>query len=119
MVDIDIAQSRLLQKQAITEAAKIERDRLEANKHRKRKADPRQCGREKNVLLAHAHLSDGWVETFADNLTASVRTIDISHNSISKLASSALFSSLLPNLKTLVLKALIFARFRAAVEKHR
>ncbi|GMH98859.1 hypothetical protein TrLO_g14199 [Triparma laevis f. longispina] len=103
MLDLDIAQARIVHKQEVAEAAKEEKERTERNKRRKRKADPIECGKERAVALPHAQLSDGWVETFAENITPLVRNIDFSHNPISKLASTALFASLTLHLKNLKL----------------
>ncbi|GMH97406.1 hypothetical protein TrVE_jg7677 [Triparma verrucosa] len=103
MLELDIAQARIVRKQEVAEAAREERERTERNKHRKRKADPKECGKERTVAFAHAHLSDLWVETFASNITPLVHRIDFSYNPISKMASVALFGSLLTNLRGLKL----------------
>ena len=104
MLDIDIVQSRLLQKQAVKAAAAEEKRKEESNKARKRKADPRTCASQAVVSLANYQLGDDWVEKFARLMGPRVRKIDLSNSNISKLGVNALFRSILPSLKGLTLK---------------
>ncbi len=106
MLDIDVVQSRLLQKQNLKAAAAEEKRLKKEHETRKRKADPTMCSRASIVNLANAQLGDKWVETFASLMTKDVKTIDLSGNRISKLATHALFTSLTDSLRNLKLRGI-------------
>mmetsp|Transcript_7995 Transcript_7995/g.16124 ORF Transcript_7995/g.16124 Transcript_7995/m.16124 type:complete len:1418 (-) Transcript_7995:13-4266(-) len=118
MVDIDIVQSRLLQKQAVKAAAEAERKKDESKGGtRKRKADPMTCAGQAVVLLPNYQLGDSWVEKFASLMGPRVKNIDLSNSNISKLGVNALFRSFLPSLKRLTLKQVDLSQSMVEIER--
>ncbi|GMI39158.1 hypothetical protein TrCOL_g10432 [Triparma columacea] len=116
MLDIDIVQSRLLQKQAVKAAAAEEKRKEESENTRKRKADPRECASQAAVLLPGYQLGDSWVEKFAHLMGARVRKVDLSNSNISKLGVNALFRSILPSLRSLTLKQVDLSQSMKEIE---
>ena len=115
MLDIDVVQSRILQKKEDAAAAAFEKEQEKGNNLRKRKSDPIACARSATVELNGAQLDDKWASIFAANMTDAVHFLDFSRNRITLLGLNSLCSSLRPTLRTLKLVAIDMSKGAAAV----